>query len=145
LWSHGWRALQSNGWQVWLFAQDGLGLGLVPLAYGLIHGGWRWWHCRRVPGWETPTPALVLALWLAPPMLFYALVHIGDRGYSFSYLPGLCIAAGAGLRLLARDAVRLAHRYRDRYPTFTRGRLLQRSASRISLAAAVNGGPSGQN
>jgi hypothetical protein len=115
LWSHGWRALQSNGWQVWVYAQEGLGLGLVPLAYGLAHSAWRWWQAGRpVPRWDTPTPALVLALWLAPPILFYAFVHIGDRGYSFSYLPGLCIAAGAGLRLLARDAVRSVHAHRAR-------------------------------
>ncbi|HLH21877.1 MAG TPA: glycosyltransferase family 39 protein [Chloroflexota bacterium] len=115
LWSHGWRAFQSNSWQVWGYAQEGLGLALAPLAYGIGRGGWRWWRGGRPrPHWSRPTPALVLVLWLAPPILFYALVHIGDRGYSFSYLPGLCIVAGAGLRLFARDAVRLAHASRAR-------------------------------
>jgi hypothetical protein len=115
LWSHGWRALQSNGWQVWLYAMEGLGLGLLPLAWGLGYGAWRWSRCGRPwPGWHAAPPSLALALWLAPPVLFYALVHIGDRGYSFSYLPGLCIVAGVGLRLLVRSLVRLSHSLRDR-------------------------------
>jgi hypothetical protein len=115
LWSHGWRALQSNGWQVWVYALEGLGLGLVPLAYGLGYGALHWWRRGRPrPRWDAASPALVLALWLAPPLLFYTLVHIGDRGYSFSYLPGLCIVAGVGLRLLVRDMVRLARAHRVR-------------------------------
>jgi hypothetical protein len=127
LWSHGWRALQSNGWQVWLYALEGLGLGLVPLAYGAARGGWRWRRAGRPrPRWEAAPPTLVLALWLAPPVLFYALVHIGDRGYSFSYLPGLCIAAGAGLRVLAGDAMRLVRTHRARLACLKPGRLLLR-------------------
>jgi hypothetical protein len=140
LWSHGWRALQSNGWQVWVYAQEGLGLALVPLAYGLARGAWRWWHAGHPrPRWKTPAPALVLALWLAPPILFYALVHIGDRGYSFSYLPGLCIAAGAGLRLLVRDAVRLAHPHRTRLAALRQR--LSRWGARGILRAPATGRP----
>ncbi len=109
LWSHGWPAFQSNGWQVLVYAHEGLGLALLPLAYGFAWGVSAWWRAGRPrPRWARPTSALVLALWLLPPVLFYTLVHIGDRGYSFSYLPGLCIAAAAGLRLLARDLRRLA-------------------------------------
>ena len=134
LWSHGWRAFQSNGWQVLVYAQEGLGLALVPLAYGLVRGGWGWWRAGRPrPRWTTPTPSLVLALWLAPPVLFYTLVHISDRGYSFSYLPGLCIAAGAGLRLLARDAARLARAPRAHVVALTS----------LALAPDRTGGPIG--
>jgi 4-amino-4-deoxy-L-arabinose transferase-like glycosyltransferase len=142
LWSHGWRALQSNGWQVWVYAQEGLGLGLVPLAYRLARGAWRWWQAGRPPlRWHTPTPALVLALWLAPPMLFCALVHIGDRGYSFSYLPGLCIAAAAGLRLLARHAVRLARAHRHPLGAIAAGWRRWRWSRQLSPATPVDGGP----
>jgi 4-amino-4-deoxy-L-arabinose transferase-like glycosyltransferase len=118
LWSHGWRALQSNTWQVWVYALEGLGLALVPLLCALARGAWRWYRAGRPrPRWDAPAAALVLALWLLPPILFYAFVHIGDRGYSFSYLPGLCIVAGAGLRLLARDAVRVVRAHRARLAT----------------------------
>jgi hypothetical protein len=55
-------------------------------------------------------------LWLAPPIGFYALVHIGDRGYSLSYLPALCIIAAIGVRLLVHDATRLLRRRTLRLP-----------------------------
>jgi hypothetical protein len=119
LWSRGWPALQSNGWQVLVYAWEGLLWGVVPLAYGAVRAVWSWWvharRCRRwLAGWESAPAPLVLALWLAPPALFYSVVHIGDRGYSFSLLPALCIATAAGGRLLVADAVRLVRRARIR-------------------------------
>ncbi len=48
---------------------------------------------------------LFLALWTLAPLPVYLLVHMGEYGYAFSMLPGLCVAAaraaagaGAGLR-----------------------------------------------
>jgi hypothetical protein len=91
------------------------------------------------PRWEPAPPALVLALWLGPPILFYTVVHIGDRGYSFSYLPGLCIAAGVGVRLLARDAARLARAHCPRLAALARGPLarLGRRPPRARLVYAA--------
>ena len=43
-----------------------------------------------------------LALWAGPAVLFYALIHIGDVGYVFSFMPAAWLAAAAGLDLLAR-------------------------------------------
>ncbi len=112
VWSRGWPAFQSNSWQVLVYAAEGLQLAVVPLLYGVLHSGWAWWRRQRTGGaerrggaaslhWAHAPAGLVLGLWLTPPILFYILVHIGDRGYSFSYLPGLCIAAAAGTRRLA--------------------------------------------
>ena len=108
IWSRGLEALRSNAWQVVVYAWEGLHLAVLPLAYALARGSVYWWRAGRPrPSWREGPPGLVLALWLAPPIGFYALVHIGDRGYSLSYLPALCIIAAVGLRLLVRDATRL--------------------------------------
>jgi hypothetical protein len=121
LWSRGWPALQSNGWQVLVYAWEGLLLASVPFAYWIGRGLVGWWRAgRRAPAWTAAPPALVLLIWVVPPALFYSLVHIGDRGYSFSLLPGLCIAAAAGGRELAAD---LARGVRARGPAWlARGR-----------------------
>jgi Dolichyl-phosphate-mannose-protein mannosyltransferase len=110
LWSRGWPALQSNGWQVLVYAWEGLLLAAVPFAYWIGRGLVGWWRAGRpTPAWTAAPPALVLLIWVVPPALFYSLVHIGDRGYSFSLLPGLCIAAAAGGRDLVADLVRAVH------------------------------------
>ena len=117
IWSRGWAAFQSNSWQVLVYAWEGVQGGLVLGIYGVAHGLAGWWRAGHpVPAWRAAPAWLVLVLWLAPPALFYALVHIGDRGYSFSYLPGLCIAVAVGARLLARDVARLLRGRRWRLP-----------------------------
>ncbi len=108
LWSRGWVALQSNGWQVLVYAWEGLLLGVLPAVYWLARGLVGWLRAGRPrPAWAAAPPWLVLVLWVAPPALFYTLVHIGDRGYSFSLLPALCVVAAAGARGLAVDLARL--------------------------------------
>lgn len=102
VWARGWEAVRSNGWQVLVYAWEGLGLAVVPLVYALGRAA----LTGRRTGWRL-TPGVVLALWLAPPVLFYTLVHIGDRGYSLSYLPALCIVAALGMRWLLQDVARL--------------------------------------
>ena len=49
-----------------------------------------------------PARALFFALWLAPLLAFYTIVHIGDPGYVFSFLPALCILAAKSLDVAAR-------------------------------------------
>lgn len=113
LWARGWPALQSNGWQVLVYAWEGLQLALLPCGYGLIRVGWRLWRGEAHGlGWRRAPARLVLPLWLGPPALFYTVVHIGDRGYSFSYLPALAVASAAGALLLAHDLQRLLARWR---------------------------------
>jgi hypothetical protein len=107
LWSRGWPAFQSNGWQVLVYAWEGLLLAVVPFVYWIGCGLVGWWRAGRpAPAWMAASPALVLLVWLVPPALFYSLVHIGDRGYSFSLLPGLCVVAAAGGRDLVAALAR---------------------------------------
>ncbi|MBI4492168.1 MAG: DUF2723 domain-containing protein [Chloroflexi bacterium] len=96
--SHGLLAVQRNGGQVIAFTWQALGLALVPAGYALARG-------RGHPA------APWLALWLGPPLVFYSLVHIGDRGYIFSYLPALCLAAGWGTLRLGHDLAALAQHW----------------------------------
>lgn len=72
---------------------------VVPLAAGLPRFG------RQILS-RQPDPSLVvgLGLWVGPPLAFYTLVHIGDPGYVFTFLPALTLIAGWGLRTAGRRA-----------------------------------------
>lgn len=70
----------------------GLYFTAVPLAAGLLRLGRdarRHRSSLRLAAW--------VVLWLGPPLAFYTLVHIGDPGYIFSFLPALAIVAALGL------------------------------------------------
>ncbi|HLI27175.1 MAG TPA: hypothetical protein VKZ60_08900 [Chloroflexota bacterium] len=113
LWARGWPALQSNGSQVLVYAWEGLQLALLPCLYGLGRVLWRAWRgAPRTGDWRGAPARVVLPLWLAPPVLFYTCVHIGDRGYSFSYLPALAVASAASTALLVHDLQRGLARWR---------------------------------
>ena len=84
----------------------GWGLALLPLLY--IAG-----RFFAPPRLVSDTRAQVLALWLAPPLAFYLLIHIGNPGYLLSFLPALCLLTAHGTLILAQDtaqAIRLARR-----------------------------------
>lgn len=75
----------------------GLYLTALPLAIGLLRlarDGLGGKLDRKLPVW--------LGLWVGPPVGFYTLVHIGDPGYVFSFLPALTLLAAWGLRGLGR-------------------------------------------
>lgn len=56
-------------------------------------------------GWGRLGPrASLFALWVVPPLLVYALVHLGQPGYLLTVLPALAILAARGVVLAARGA-----------------------------------------
>ena len=86
------------------YTYNGLGLALLPLLY--IAG-----RFFAPPRLVSDARAQVLGLWLAPPLAFYLLIHIGNPGYLLSFLPALCLLTAHGTLVLAQDtaqAVRLA-------------------------------------
>lgn len=90
--------LEALGW--------GLGLLALPLAVGagrLIANA-----RRRIPARRDPVTT-GLALWAAPPILFYAVVHIGEWGHALAVLPPLFL--GAGLVLDRARAARPSRRW----------------------------------
>jgi hypothetical protein len=58
---------------------------LVLLAASWLVWTWRW---RQQRDWW------FVGLWIAPMFAFYSIIHIGDPGYVFALLPGLCLLAG---------------------------------------------------
>lgn len=116
--------LRGNGTLLVWFSKDALHLAVFPaLAYLLL-----WPLAPRRAGWRPP----FLLLWAAPAALFYLLVHIGEAGYVFSFLPAILIMAGAGLTGAARAiAENLPRGWRE-----GRGPLL-RGGIAILLAAII--------
>ncbi len=53
----------------------------------------QWPTQPRREGWRPP----FLILWMGPALAFYLLVHIGEAGYVFSFLPAVLLAAAAGI------------------------------------------------
>lgn len=45
----------------------------------------------------------ILLLWILPALLFYVLVHIGERGYLLTFLPAFFLILGRGLVWLAHE------------------------------------------
>lgn len=65
---------------------------------------WRLWRDRRA----TVRPRIALfGLWMAPMLLFYTWVHIGDPGYVFTFVPALLLVAARFTIELPRMAGRL--------------------------------------
>lgn len=90
----GWLGLRRNIMKLALYTLYGWSLALLPAAgYGLLR-----LYRREWPGhWEK---AIFLALWLAPSLLFYALIHMGQQGLVFVFLPALLLVGGYSLKQL---------------------------------------------
>ncbi|MFN8538957.1 MAG: hypothetical protein U0232_15970 [Thermomicrobiales bacterium] len=87
--SAGQSGLQGNAQLLQWFSKDALHLAVFPaLAYGAF-----WPLQPRHEGWRPP----FLLAWMLPAMLFYLLVHIGEAGYVFSFLPAVLLTAAVGL------------------------------------------------
>jgi hypothetical protein len=85
----GQSGLRGNAQLLQWFSKDALHLAVFPaLAYGAY-----WPLQPRREGWRPP----FLLAWMLPAMLFYLLVHIGEAGYVFSFLPAVLLTAAAGL------------------------------------------------
>jgi hypothetical protein len=72
----------------------GLGLLVIPLALHAWRATRRAWREREL---RPHGPAVGFALWIAPALAFYAVVHIGEWGYVLSILPALLLGAAIAL------------------------------------------------
>ena len=117
------------------YTYNGLGLALLPLLY--IAG-----RFFAPPRLVSDTRAQVLGLWLAPPLAFYLLIHIGNPGYLLSFLPALCLLTAHGTLILAQDtaqALRLARPSGLPLSTWWRGgRGVRPATGLIALIALSN-------
>ncbi|MGH2491789.1 MAG: ArnT family glycosyltransferase [Candidatus Limnocylindria bacterium] len=92
------RALYANAYELARYLGRGLYflaplLAAVPLSVG----------ARRIELSDQRRVAFVL-LWTFTPLAIYVPIHVGEYGYVFSMLPGLCIIAARGAIALARGA-----------------------------------------
>lgn len=86
VWYNGWAALVANGRDLanyTFYALYGLALALGA--------GATYWLWTRGMGWGKRE--LFLVAWVAPMLLFYTFIHIGDPGYVFSFAPALMLLA----------------------------------------------------
>ncbi|TAK36702.1 MAG: hypothetical protein EPO21_01740 [Chloroflexota bacterium] len=104
--SHGLSALANNvgdlARYVWyaLYAQAAL---LIPALIWLAIE-----RRLRLGQPENRHRLLLLGLWVAPVLLFYAFIHIGDAGYVFTFLPAVELVLAAALVWPLRAAPRAA-------------------------------------
>jgi hypothetical protein len=79
----------ANVQYTWDVVSFGLNLALVCFAVYLLPGRWR----ARWPWRPTRPQTWFLALWAAPPLAVYGLLHIGQAGYLLIVWPLACFAA----------------------------------------------------
>jgi hypothetical protein len=92
----GWWGVRRNVLKLTLYTLYGWSAALVPVVACAVGGMRRREWPQR---WEKPT---FLFLWIAPALIFYALIHMGQQGLTFVYLPALLLISAVGLsRLLA--------------------------------------------
>ena len=100
VWVVGLPGAAANVQYTWDVATFGLNLALVCFAVYLLPFGWRarWpWRPGRAQRW-------FLALWAAPALAVYGLLHIGQAGYLLIVWPLACFAA-AQAALSAAEAI----------------------------------------
>ncbi len=93
---------------------------LVLIALVWLVGSGRW---QRTRGWWR------IGLWIAPMLAFYSIVHIGDPGYVFAFLPALCLLVGRFVSQAGQWAMK-------RWGSFGRVALL----AALAVALAANAG-----
>jgi hypothetical protein len=91
--------LERNGVKLGMYTAYGWSLALLPAALGLA-AAWRRLGARRVAALAADRRAWVMALWVAPSAAFYLLIHMGQQGLVFVFLPALCLLSSA--RALSR-------------------------------------------
>jgi len=96
----GWWGVRRNLIKLTLYSVYGWSLALVPgglytIAYAIARLRRREWPRR----WER---SFFLLLWIAPALIYYIIVHMGQQGLIFIFLPALLLFSAVGMaRLLA--------------------------------------------
>ena len=97
----GWTGLRRNVIKLTLYTAYGWGIALLPALAGLW--GWlsRSWQQKAIS-----ERSIFLILWIAPAMVYYALVHMGQQGLVFVFLPALLLASAAALEKMLGEQPR---------------------------------------
>jgi len=95
----GWWGLRRNLIKLTLYSSYGWSVAIIPAAAYAIVRLWR----RELPRkWET---GVFFFLWIVPALTFYVIVHMGQQGLVFVFLPALLLFSAVALkRLLAAQS-----------------------------------------
>jgi hypothetical protein len=87
----GWWGIQRNMRKLAMYTFYGWGVALIPC---LVYGGACLWRREWPRKWEK---IIFLALWVGPALIFYTIIHMGQQGLVFVFLPVLLICSAVGL------------------------------------------------
>jgi hypothetical protein len=100
----GWWGLRRNLIKLVLYSAYGWSVALIP---AVIYFGVRAFQAifkgRRLQDW---TNIIFIFLWVAPSMFFYLLIHMGQQGLVFVFLPALMLMGAYGLERLLSNGSR---------------------------------------
>jgi len=91
----GWWGVRRNVLKLTMYTLYGWSVTMVPAIIYVASRVWRyaWLQC-----WEKP---IFLMLWVVPSLAYYSLIHMGQQGLIFVFLPALLLLSAVGLvRLL---------------------------------------------
>jgi len=90
----GWWGVRRNLVKLTLYSLYGWSLALVP---GVIYAVARLWRREWPRRWEK---LIFILLWVAPAWTYYAIVHMGQQGLVFVFLPALLLISAVALTRL---------------------------------------------
>jgi len=95
----GWWGVERNLRKLAMYAAYGWSVSLLP---ALVYTAYRLWRREWPRRWGR---LIFLLLWMAPTLVFYAVIHMGQQGLVFVFLPALLLISAAGVErlLLARS------------------------------------------
>jgi hypothetical protein len=92
----GWWGIQRNVRKLAMYTLYGWSVALIPC---FAYWGARLWRREWPRQWER---IIFLVLWVGPALVFYTIIHMGQQGLVFIFLPALLICSAVGLvRLLS--------------------------------------------
>jgi hypothetical protein len=90
----GWWGLRRNLIKLAMYTLYGWNMALVP---GVVYAANRLWHREWPRHWER---LLFILLWILPVLAFYTMIHMGQQGLVFVFLPALLLLSAVGLERL---------------------------------------------
>lgn len=90
----GWWGVRRNLLKLTMYTFYGWSTALVP---GVVYAASRFRQHEWPQRWEKP---IFLLLWIAPSLIFYTIVHMGQQGLTFVFLPALLLLSAVGLTRL---------------------------------------------
>jgi len=90
----GWRGIGYNLRKLTMYSLYGWSVALTP---SVVYTTSRFWRREWPQRWER---SIFLILWIVPSLLFYTLIHMGQQGLLFVFLPALLLLSAVGLTRL---------------------------------------------